>query len=371
MTARVQEGLEGFLKTLLATKGARHALVAVEKGDGSLRWVGAAGDAHPDGTPMRPDTPIWTASVTKLFIAAAVHRLHEEGVLDLGHPMSAYLPQSLIRGLHRLDGVDYTDLITLRHLLGHLSGLPDFLEDRPRGEQSLMERLLEEDQAFTIHQVVELVRENLVPHFPPQPLDARRTKIRYSDTNYQLLMAIMEAATGQPLQAVFKELLYDPLGLRDTFHPGTLEGPEPRAATTWAGDQPLDAPLAVRSARDLVSTAHDLLAFFRGLVRGEVFRERSTLEHMMGNWNGFGFNLNPTVPGWPIQYGQGMMRFTIPRLFSPLQPLPTVVGHTGFCGSWLFFFPELDLFTAGTVDQATAAAVPFRRLPRLPLVLDP
>ena len=365
----IRKRLEEFLQKLVAPKHIRHALLAVEKGDGSFRWVGAAGDAFPDGTPMRPDTPIWMASVTKLFIAAAVHKLHEEGALSLGDPMSAHLPPDLIEGIHRLGGVDYSEQITLRHLLGHFSGLPDFLEDRPKGEPSLIEQLLEQDASFAIQDVVHIVREKLVPLFPPQPLEGKRRRIRYSDTNYQLLMAIMEAVTGRPTHQVFREMFYEPLGLRHTFHPGTLGEAEPRPATTWIGDRPLDSPETVRSARDLISTANDMLAFLRALVQGRIFRQRATLEHMMGNWNSFGFNLNPSLPGWPIEYGQGMMRMYVPRILSPFRSPPGMVGHTGFCGSWLFFFPEADVLTAGTVDQATAAAVPFRLLPQLPRVL--
>ncbi len=365
----VRERLEGILEKLVAPKRIRHALLAVETGDQSFRWVGAAGDAFPDGTPMRPDTPIWIASVTKLYIAAAIHKLHEAELVSLGDPMSAYLPQSLIGGLHRLGGVDHTERITLRHLLGHLSGLPDYLEDQPKGEPSLIEQLLEQDASFTIQDVVDIVREKLVPLFSPQPLGAKRKKVRYSDTNYQLLMAIIEAVTGRPTHEVFREMFYEPLGLRHTFHPGTLGGTEPRPATTWIGDRPLDSPQAVRSARDLISTADDMLVFLRALVRGGIFRQQATLEHMMGNWNTFGFNLNPSLPGWPIEYGQGMMRMYVPRILSPFRSLPGMVGHTGFCASWLFFFPEADVLTAGTVDQATAAAVPFRLVPQLPRAL--
>ena len=45
--------------------------------------------------------------------------------------------------------------------------------------------------------------------------------------------------------------------------------------------------------------------------------------------------------------------------------VPELIGHSGSTGSWLFRCPQLDLFLSGTVDQATAGAVPFRFLPRL------
>jgi D-alanyl-D-alanine carboxypeptidase len=70
-------------------------------------------------------------------------------------------------------------------------------------------------------------------------------------------------------------------------------------------------------------------------------------------------------PGWPMEYGLGMIRYRLPRLFTPFKPVPEVVGHSGVTGSWLFHCPELDIITAGTVDQATAAALPYRFVPRL------
>jgi len=45
-------------------------------------------------------------------------------------------------------------------------------------------------------------------------------------------------------------------------------------------------------------------------------------------------------------------------------------GHTGVNGSWLFHSPELDVIVAGTVDQMTAGAVPFRLVPRLLTMLE-
>ena len=217
-----------------------------------------------------------------------------------------------------------------------------------------------------------IVRDDLRPHFPPQPLDARRHKIRYSDTNYQLLMAIIEAVTGRPLHEVFNELLYVPLGLRDTYHPGTREEPSLRPATMWFGERPLNITQALGCFRDLGSTVDDMLRFMRALVRGEVFGRPATLEAMLGHWNAFGFSLNPIVtsPTWPIEYGLGAMRFRIPRLFSPFRAVPTGVGPTGVTGSWLFHCPELDIVLAGTVDQGTAAPLPFRLVPKMLRLLE-
>ena len=138
----------------------------------------------------------------------------------------------------------------------------------------------------------------------------------------------------------------------------------PPAAMPWAGDAPLDRPLALRSFRDLFSTAEETLRCLRALVTGELFDDPATAKRMWQQWNSLGFSLIPTAAGWPIEYGLAM-RFQAPRLLKPFLPIPTLIGHTGVFGSWLVYAPDSDLYLTGTVDQLTAPAVPFKKLPRL------
>lgn len=363
------ERLQDQLRQLMSQDRVKHAIVAVESTDKSFRWVGTAGDAYLDGTPMQEDTPFWIASVTKLYIATAVMKLYERGNIRLQNPMATYLPASLIDGLHCVNGVDHTDNITVRHLLSHTSGLPEYLESPSRGQLSLFDRAIEQDRSWAIEEVLQIVRD-LKPYFPPQPLEAKRQKARYSDTNFQLLIEIIEAVTGKRVNEAFAELIYGPLNLKNTLHPHELEETTPKPATLWHDDQPLDRPLAMASFRDLCSTADDLLAFMRALIRDEVFDDSSTRMTMMENFNRFGFSLSPVAPSWPIEYGLGIMRFRIPRIFSPLRATPDMVGHTGVSGSWLFYSSQLEVLLCGTVDQLTAPDVPFRFVPNLLRTLD-
>lgn len=366
----VQERLQGLLQELMEEKPAKYAVAAVENGNGSFRWTGAAGQAQPDGTPMAPDTPFWMASVTKLYIAAAILKLHEQGRLSLEQAMVDYLPENLAAGLHQMQGVDYTPRITVRNLLEHSSGLPDYLEVHLPGEKSLFQRVMEEgDRSWTMAEKLQIVREVNSPLFPPQPRDARPRRIRYSDTGFQLLIAIIEHLTGQTLAKAFRELIYQPLGLNATYHPGTAPTrPAADAATIWNGDEPLHLPLGMQSFHDLNAAAGNMIAFMRALVTGQVFDDPATFQLMTGPWNRFPFSLNltPVAPGWPIEYGMGMMRVRIPRLFTPLRPVPEVIGHTGVCGAWLYYCPPLDLYLAGSGrGQLVDGGFPFRLVPRI------
>ena len=125
VSAEVATRLQAMTGKLARGRGVRHALVAVGTDRGEPLWIGAEGPADDEGTAMTPKTPFFLASVTKLYIATAVLRLVERGDVALDAPMAAYLPTGLVAGLHRMDGVDRTGEITVRHLLGHATGLPE------------------------------------------------------------------------------------------------------------------------------------------------------------------------------------------------------------------------------------------------------
>jgi len=379
------ELLQKLLHDLVSRKGVQHAIMAVRRGDDSFQWIGAVGDASPDGTPMRAGTPYFLASVDKLFTAAVTLKLCERGHVELDCPIIAYLTERLVGGIHRLGGVDYSGKLTVRHLLSHTSGLADWLEDRPKAGQSLIESLVSRgDMSLGIDDIVCIVRDRLTPHFPPQPVEAKRPKVRYSDTNYMLLIAMIEAVTGRSLAAVHDELLFRPLDLRHTWLAGHSQPhvPTPEPAAIWFGREPLEIPLLLRSTWAIYSTAEDTLRFMRALTRGDIFDSPATQALMMQRWNRFGLPTDRAalrLPSWPIEYGLGMMRFhdpilrltgRLPRILRPIYPAPAVIGHTGSTGSWLFHCPQLDLLLSGTVNQAAAGAMPFRLVGRTLRIVD-
>lgn len=367
--SRLAELLQGLLKI----KGVNEAIAAVESGDKSFRWSGVACNERVENRKIETGTPFFTASITKLFIAASVLKLHEQNLLSLEHPAAEFLPLGLIDGLHRMkNGADHSAQITVRHLLSHTSGLPDYLEIKIKGKKTLFDIILEEgDRAYTVLDFMQIVRNAGVSFFPPQSQDQPVKKARYADTNYQLLMAMVEEVTKKPLDLVFKDMFYSPLGLRNTFHPGSqpLEAHGPEPLKVRGGEKFLDLPLALHSFRDLYSTTSDLIVFLSAVNSGNVFLKADTADLMKSNWNRFGFHISPVAPGWPIEYGLGMMRLDLPRIVTRFKAVPAVIGHTGACGSWLFYCPELDFYLTGTVNQLLAAAAPFRFVPQVLNVL--
>ena len=359
--------LQRLLGDLVGRKGFRHSILAVETVDGSVSWSGAAGTAYPDGTPMGPAIPYFIASIDKLYAATAILRLHERGRLRLDAPLSTYLPPELTDRIHVMGGVDRSDQIAVQHLLAHTSGLADYLEDRPRGGRSLIEDLIEggEDRTLDFDEAMSGVRDDLKPHFPPQDPLSAHSKVRYSDTNYLLLIAIIETLYGRCLHDVYAEVIFAPAGMRHTYFLGMSQPLErtPEPATLWSGSRPLDLPQVLVSLRSIYSTVGDQIASLRALLSGELFDDPATLGLMQRCWKRFGFPLDAAAlraPSSPIEYGFGMMRFALPRVYTPFRRVPPVIGHTGSTGSWLFHCPEYGLLFAGTVDEASAGAVPFR-----------
>lgn len=340
----------------------RHGLLAVAAVDGSFSWEGGHGVLDEDGTLATSTARYPIASVTKLATAAVVMRAVERGAVELSCPLVELLPAEQIRGLHVIDGVDRTAQITLEHLLGHTSGLPDYYEQAPKGGPSPQARLLAgEDVPFPYEEVLRTVREELTPHFPPQDLQAPKVKARYADTNFQLLGAVVEAIEARPLRVVFAEDLLAAHGLDDTScypdRPRSGRSAEPDARV-WSKQVVLQpAGMLTTQVADggMISTVADQVAFMRALVTGAVFDDPGTWERMRSGWHRVMF---------PIEYGLGVMRYAPSRWMSLGASVPEMIGHTGSTATWLFHVPSLDVIVAGALDVAQPS-LPFRFVPRV------
>lgn len=369
-----RESLEELLHELAGSRKGKQAIIAVDAPKQSLHWIGAVGQTMAAES-VTSTTPYFIASIDKLYNATISMMLAERGDLDLDQSICNYLPESLTRGLHQYGGRDLTAEITVRHLLTHTSGLPDWFEDYPKGGSNLSGIVFEEgDRTLTVEELIRHVRDHLRPHFPPQDL-ARRGRIRYSDTNFILVAAIIEFVTGLPLHEAHTRMLYKPFNLCQTYFLDQSQSLVPTSSPMIlrANGVPLHIPLLIQSVKGIYSTAADQMKFIRLLMKGEPFDRPETLPAMMSNWRRFGFPTDRAAlrsPNWPIEYAIGMMRFHVPRLFTPFTPIPALYGHTGSTGCWLFYCPDLDIAMSGSVEDAAAGAVPFGTAPRILRILS-
>jgi D-alanyl-D-alanine carboxypeptidase len=354
---RLQSEIEALVRK---SKDIFSAVLGVATKNGDFHWSGSAGTAHADkGDVMKVDTPIFMASITKMYTSAATLILEERGLLSLDDPISEFLPSSLVGGLHRFKGRDYSDLLTIYHLISQTSGLPDYFTARPRGGKSVFDLIVAgSDEEWDLQAVVDMAKNRLSPKFPPEPTGQQKSgkRAHYSDTNYQLLGAIIESVTGKPLHEVFDELIIEPLELASTYLYGhgrphaPVEGPP---ANIYYGGKPLYLDKAMRSFGPdggIVSNVDDSLTFIRSLMEGKLFERPSTLERMK-NWKRITF---------PLQYGLGLMRFKLPRLLSPFSPAAELIGHAGASNSFLFHSDLGQVYMGGTLNQVQNQGRPFR-----------
>lgn len=307
-------------------------LLGVQSGDGQVDFQGVAGDTSLDSS-------YFIASITKMFTAAVVMQLVDEGRLDLDAPIQRYLPHLQLDGIHVHKGIDYSQKIKVYQLIHQTSGLADYYED------GLIEDVKHNrDHAYNINDVLKMVRDKKPSNTPDSG------KSYYSDTNYQLLGAIIEAITECPLSQVFQKRIFETLQLDDTYvFDHTLKQSDP--LPLYNKNKGLNIPLAMSSmASDggIVSNLSDSLRFLRSYFAGELFD--STHFNLIYQWNALFF---------PMQYGYGLMRFKLPRWMTLFRHTPELIGHSGSSGSFAFYAPEKDLYIVGTFNQIDKPARPF------------
>ncbi|WP_328425536.1 serine hydrolase domain-containing protein [Streptomyces sp. NBC_00443] len=183
------------------------------------RWTGTAGtaDLH-TGRPMNATDRLRAGSVTKTFTATLVLQLVAEHRLSLGDPVDRYLP-GLIHGRGHVGGYDGSR-ITVRQLLQHTSGLPDYL-DAPEWEHPEQLRYHHFEPLDLVTRALELPRPHGTWH--------------YATTNYLVLGVIVREVTGRPPEAEVTRRIIEPLGLRDSYGPGDdihVQGPYSRSYFT-------------------------------------------------------------------------------------------------------------------------------------------
>ena len=318
-------------------------LVGVETDDRSISSHLSSGEAEPGDA-------YFIASVTKLFTAAIVMQLTDEGRLRLEDRVVDRLPHLDLAGLHRHRGVDATDRLELHHLLHQTSGLADYFVG------GLQDDLVQgRDRRYDIDDVVEMARSRSA-EFPLGDRDGRRSA--YSDTNYQLLTAVIETTTGTSYARTVEDRIAGPLGLTETYvftRPGP-EGARPPLPLRHE-DQTLSLPEALASERGaggIVSTLSDQLRFLRAYHQSELFDPRHRAA--MQRWNRIFF---------PIDYGYGVMRYRLPRWMTGWRPSPELIGHSGSTGSFAFSDPAARWHVVGSFNQMDKPSRPFRLLTRI------
>lgn len=262
-------------------------------GSAGSRLLGGEGGRIPANARFR----IW--SQTKQMVATVVLKLVEEGELGVDDKLGDLLPEVVKKDL-----VTRADQITVRQMIRHTSGIPDWYAEKPNPDGSEGEPSFDVFDFTTPYRPLDLVRWSRDRPRTGEPGE----KWTYSNTNYTLLGMIIERVTGHDLASELRTRLFEPLGMTRSYlmvkPPDGVKGPHGHGYYPDADGRPRDvdrynAGLAGAGAGGVVSTAHDVSAFNRALAQGKllspelqrILTDRPTAAtHLRGNSNSTGSN---------------------------------------------------------------------------------
>src|SRR4051794_33052321 len=247
-----------------ASEGRGGVAVALAGTDQGLT-VAAAGSAGPDGGIIEPGSAFRVGSLAKTFVAVMLLQLVEDGTIGLDDRVVDHAPELTI-----------ADGVTVRQLLAHRSGLPEYAD----GELAPAV-LADPARTWTPADVLELTA-NQSRDFAPD------TQFAYSNTNYVVAGLLLEDVSGMTLAENLQSRIVEPLGLSNTyFAPDNTRSPIGGFSNSLpGGDTNGDSYRALETtsgaAGSLVSTAPDLANFIRALAHGEILDEATYAEMTKG-----------------------------------------------------------------------------------------
>lgn len=199
--------------------------------------------------PADPHALFKIASISKLYIAAATAKLVNNKSLSLDKTLADYLPELAGR-------IEYVDKITLKMMLQHRSGIPNFIDDPKFPWANLpsdVSGLLE----FGLDKPADFKPDN---------------RYRYSNTNYLLIGMILDKVLGYSHHQYIKKEILDPLGLTHTYSLlGEVDLGEVVSGYIIGYDGDLKTQHFVSPGGSMVATAQDVGIFLRALNDGSLF----------------------------------------------------------------------------------------------------
>ena len=281
------------------------------------RWTGVAGLGRvaPD-VPMRRADRFRAGSIVKPFVSVVVLQLAERGRLSLDTRLPEVLPAEVVGRFPTAAD------ITVRMLLGHRSGLPEW--DLPAIDEQVGR---DPAKVWRVSEFLDLAAAQ-------PPVFAPGMGFFYSNTNYNLLGLIIERITGRSWRREVTRRVIRPLRLTGTDLPApgdrSIKGSHMHGYGEFEGKTidltRVDPSFAgAAGAGALVTTVQDLARFLDALFRGRLFRRRATLRSML--------DLAPAQgEGGLVGYGLGIEQYALPGGVKLVCHLGGTAGYRSFVG---------------------------------------
>lgn len=235
---------------------------AVDRGfDGIIVYIDQPGEApalyaagwnnRTEQVPADPQVLFKIASISKLYIATAAAMLVNDGVLSLDDTLADHLPELVGR-------IEYADRITLRMMLQHRSGIPNFV-DHP--DYPWFETLPDRDAylAFALDKPAD---------FEPD------SDYRYSNTNYLLIGNILDKVLGYSHHQYIHDEILEPLGLTNTYSLlNEVELDDVSSGYHYDVEPDLKELDHISPGGSMIATAQDVGIFLRALNDGSLLNE--------------------------------------------------------------------------------------------------
>jgi CubicO group peptidase (beta-lactamase class C family) len=243
--------VQDFYNSRLARTGFNGAILVAKNGQILFEKYNGYSNFITKDT-INEHTPFHLASISKTFTGMAVLRLWEEGKLSLGDSLQKYFPQLPYRG------------ITIKMLLSHRSGLPNYLY--------FMDSLWDRHKEMTNEDVLNAL---IVHH--PQIQNLPDKRFQYCNTNFMLLALIIEKITGENFPDYMKQNVFEPLGMNDTYIFSIKDTAHYNPTWSVRKPFPMDAWDCTYGDKNVYSTVLDLFTWDRSLYQ-HTFLKKSTLD---------------------------------------------------------------------------------------------
>jgi CubicO group peptidase (beta-lactamase class C family) len=254
-------GLDSIAGAGVLEKRAVGIVAAVVKGKDTL-LVNAYGKADVEGdVAMTVDTVLPIASVTKQFTAVGILQLRDQGKLSLDDDLTKWLPDFETRG----------NKVTLRHLLGHTSGIVDITA-------------IAELRAMQLMRNPTATRDDVYKIINRQPFQFPTGTMQiYSNTGFWLLGLVIEKASGMSYEDYVEKKIFEPLGMSRSMYCNNSKNVARRAyGYGLRSGAPRRGPEIVHTgtyaAGALCSTAEDMIRWLQALHGGTVLSPKSYTE---------------------------------------------------------------------------------------------
>ena len=242
-TSTVQEEVDRAVE-----RGYDGMILHVNQADTSVTYTAGWKDKNKQ-IPAEANSLFKIASISKLYIAAAVTKLVHSGRLALDTSLEEFIPEVAGR-------IQYVDEITLRMMLRHRSGIPEYIF-RPGFAGS--------DPNVDYMETIALVFDEPADFTPNQ-------KYKYSNTNFLIIGEILDRTLGYSHHEFIRKEILDPLGLKNTYCLAS-EANSTDIMSGYLVDNDSDFKLIEEHTRpggSMVASAEDVAIFLRALIDGTL-----------------------------------------------------------------------------------------------------